>query len=46
MSEIKVAGLDMVNSLADVLRLAETLAQARGGFIPDHFKSPAQAHQY
>jgi len=43
MSEIKVAGLDMVNSLADVLKLAETLAQARGGgFIPDHFKSPAQ----
>ncbi len=43
MSEIKVAGLDMVNSLADVLKLAETLAQARGGgFIPDHFKNASQ----
>jgi hypothetical protein len=42
MSEIKVAGLDMVTTLADVLKLAETLAAARGGFIPDHFKSPAQ----
>ena len=41
-NEIKVAGLDMVSSLADVLRLAETLAAAKGGFIPDHFKSPAQ----
>lgn len=36
------SGLDMVASLADVLRLAETLAQARGGFIPDHFKNAAQ----
>ena len=43
MSEIvKSSGLDMVGSLADVLKLAETLAAARGGFIPDHFKSPAQ----
>jgi hypothetical protein len=42
MSEIKVAGLDMVSSLADVLRLAETLAAAKGGFIPDHFRTPAQ----
>ena len=32
------SGLDMVASLADVLRLADTLSQARGGFIPfcDH----------
>ena len=36
------SGLDMVASLADVLRLADTLAQARGGFIPDHFKNSAQ----
>lgn len=39
---IKSSGLDMVASLADVLRLADTLAQARGGFIPDHFKNSAQ----
>lgn len=39
---IKSSGLDMVASLSDVLRLAETLAQARGGFIPDHFKNAAQ----
>ena len=36
------SGLDMVASLADVLRLAETLAQARGGFIPSHFQNAAQ----
>ncbi len=36
------SGLDMVASLSDVLRLADTLAQARGGFIPDHFKNSAQ----
>jgi hypothetical protein len=36
------SGLDMVASLADVLRLADTLSQARGGFIPDHFKNSAQ----
>jgi len=36
------SGLDMVASLADVLRLAETLAQARGGFIPAHFQNAAQ----
>ena len=36
------SGLDMVASLADVLKLADTLAQARGGFIPDHFKNSAQ----
>jgi hypothetical protein len=44
MSDIikSTSGLDMVASLADVLRLADTLAQARGGFIPDHFKNSAQ----
>ena len=36
------SGLDMVASLADVLRLADTLAQARGGFIPSHFQNSAQ----
>jgi hypothetical protein len=36
------SGLDMVASLADVLRLADTLAQARGGFIPSHFTNSAQ----
>lgn len=36
------SGLDMVASLADVLRLAETLAQARGGFIPSYFQNSAQ----
>ena len=35
-------GLDMVASLSDVLRLADTLAQARGGFIPSHFQNSAQ----
>jgi hypothetical protein len=39
---IKSSGLDMVASLADVLRLADTLAQARGGFIPSHFTNSAQ----
>ena len=39
---IKSSGLDMVASLADVLRLADTLAQARGGFIPSHFQNSAQ----
>ena len=44
MSDIikSTSGLDMVASLADVLRLADTLSQARGGFIPDHFKNSAQ----
>jgi hypothetical protein len=44
MSDIikSTSGLDMVASLADVLRLADTLAAARGGFIPDHFKNSAQ----
>lgn len=44
MSDIikNTSGLDMVASLADVLRLADTLSQARGGFIPDHFKNSAQ----
>lgn len=44
MSDIikSTSGLDMVASLADVLKLADTLAQARGGFIPDHFKNSAQ----
>jgi len=39
---IKSSGLDMVASLSDVLRLADTLAQARGGFIPAHFQNSAQ----
>lgn len=39
---IKSSGLDMVASLADVLRLADTLSQARGGFIPSHFQNSAQ----
>ena len=39
---IKSSGLDMVASLSDVLRLADTLAQARGGFIPSHFQNSAQ----
>ena len=44
MSDIikSTSGLDMVASLADVLRLADTLAQARGGFIPSHFQNSAQ----
>jgi hypothetical protein len=44
MSDItkNTSGLDMVASLADVLRLADTLAQARGGFIPSHFTNSAQ----
>jgi hypothetical protein len=44
MSDIikSTSGLDMVASLADVLKLADTLAAARGGFIPDHFKNSAQ----
>ena len=36
------SGLDMVASLADVLKLADTLAAARGGFIPSHFTNSAQ----
>jgi hypothetical protein len=36
------SGLDMVASLADVLKLADTLAAARGGFIPAHFTNSAQ----
>ncbi len=39
---IKSSGLDMVASLSDVLKLADTLAQARGGFIPSHFTNSAQ----
>lgn len=44
MSDIikSTSGLDMVASLADVLRLADTLSQARGGFIPSHFTNSAQ----
>lgn len=39
---IKSSGLDMVASLSDVLKLADTLAAARGGFIPAHFTNSAQ----